>query len=371
MVDCSFANEILREPLYAISSEERKKRLLEMLRTVCAHHMEHCVPYRRLCEKRKVRPENIDTLEDIPYLPSSLFKDTLLLSIPEEQVFRELRSSATTSGRPSRIGLDKENNRRWTISMQRMLMERIGDERLRLMVLDEPGVLGRSEVVPARASMTRSLLFMAREVETCIKNENERPSLDIDTLASFLEHTRRGEGTMLFGFTFILSLYAVKPLLASGRTFDLPDLKVLHAGGWKKLQELSVGPEQLVEDCVQCFGVAPENVIDLYGFSEQGGLLYPTCEFGRRHTPAWSEVIVRDPLTLEPLPPGERGLMQFLTPIQLSYPGHSIITEDTGMIHGVDDCPCGRKGTTFSILGRSEQATEERGCGDIMAELFA
>jgi hypothetical protein len=63
--------------------------------------------------------------------------------------------------------------------------------------------------------------------------------------------------------------------------------------------------------------------------------------------------------------------MQFLTPIQTSYPGHSVITEDVGVVFGRDDCACGRKGTTFQVLGRSQTATEERGCGDIMAEMFA
>ena len=142
----------------------------------------------------------------------------------------------------------------------------------------------------------------------------------------------------------------------------------------RRLEETGVDerqPGKLIEDCGACFGVPPENVVDIYGFSEQGGLLYPTCEAGVRHTPAWSEVISRDPLSLKPLPFGQEGLMQFLTPIQTSYPGHSVITEDVGVVFGRDNCACGRKGTTFQVLGRSQTATEERGCGDIMAEMFA
>lgn len=370
-MDIDFINDLLREPLYELPSPIRQMRLLTMLQEICTYHMEQCRPYRKLCNKRNVNPEEFKTLADIPYLPASLFKDALLLSIPEDQVFRELRSSATSSGRPSRIGLDRDNNRRWTVSMQRMLMERMGDERLRMLVLDEPGVLTRSEIVPARASMTRSLLFTASEVDTCIMKEEGLLRLDIEKLESFLDTSPQGKGAMIFGFTFILGLQVLKPLLAAGRRFDLPNLKIIHAGGWKKMQELSVTPEQLIADCVECFGVKPENVIDLYGFSEQGGLLFPTCEWGVRHTPAWSEVICRDPLTLEPLPSGKEGIMQFLTPIQTSYPGHSIITEDVGVIHGYDECPCGRMGTTFSIHGRAHDASEERGCGDIMAELFA
>lgn len=370
-MDPNLLRELLAEPLYEAPSSERRTRLLELMRLLVAHHMEHCPPYRTFCQKRGVDPEAIERLEDIPFLPTSIFKDALLLSIPEDQIFRELRSSATTSGRPSRIGLDKENNRRWTLSMQRMLLDRIGDERLRTMILDEPSVLGRSDVVSARASMTRSLLFAAGETDTCLTARNDVLSLDQDRLAAFLKDAGDGRGNMLFGFTFILSIHVVRPLLEQGVTFQLPELKILHAGGWKKLQALSITPEQLVKECCDCFGTRPENIVDIYGFSEQGGLLYPTCEHGRRHTPLWGEVVCRDPLTLKAVAPGREGLMQFLTPIQTSYPGHSVITEDVGVILGQDDCPCGRKGTTFRVLGRSRTATEERGCGDIMAELFA
>lgn len=362
---------LLKQPLYGEASTERRAHLLSEMRDVTRHHIEHCQPYARFCASRGVDPEAIASLEDVPYLPTALFKDALLLSVPEDEVFREVRSSATSSGRPSRVGLDKANNRRWTLSMQRMLLERIGDRRLRTMVLDEPSVLGRGEVLSARASMTRSLLFSSSETGTCMRADDGQLSLDMDTLEGFLRSADDGTDTMLFGFTFILYVHVVKPLLDAGKTFDLPHLKVVHAGGWKKLEGLRVSRDKLVEDCAACFGVPAGNVVDIYGFSEQGGLLYPTCEEGVRHTPRWSEVICRDPLSLEPQLEGRSGLMQFLTPIQTSYPGHSIITEDVGTILGRDDCACGRKGTTFVVSGRSEQATEERGCGDIMAEMFA
>jgi hypothetical protein len=46
-----------------------------------------------------------------------------------------------------------------------------------------------------------------------------------------------------------------------------------------------------------------------------------------------------------------------------SYPGHSILTEDIGVIHGEDDPGSGMKGIYFEILGRVPQA-ELRGCSD-------
>ena len=40
-----------------------------------------------------------------------------------------------------------------------------------------------------------------------------------------------------------------------------------------------------------------------------------------------------------------------------------LLTEDEGRILGEDDCPCGRKGKYFEILGRVKRA-EVRGCSD-------
>ena len=42
------------------------------------------------------------------------------------------------------------------------------------------------------------------------------------------------------------------------------------------------------------------------------------------------------------------------------------MTEDEGIILGEDDCPCGRKGKYFEIIGRMKNA-ELRGCSDTYA----
>ena len=39
-----------------------------------------------------------------------------------------------------------------------------------------------------------------------------------------------------------------------------------------------------------------------------------------------------------------------------SYVGFSVMTDDLIKIEGYDDCKCGRKGTYFSIEGRSKSA---------------
>ena len=73
--------------------------------------------------------------------------------------------------------------------------------------------------------------------------------------------------------------------------------------------------------------------------------------------------IIRNHKTYKPEKNGAEGLIQLLSLIPKSYPGHSILTEDLGTIYGVDNCRCGRKGKYFKVHGRIKSA-EIRGCSD-------
>ena len=107
-------------------------------------------------------------------------------------------------------------------------------------------------------------------------------------------------------------------------------------------------------------------VVNYYGLVEQTGSLYFECEHGFFHPSIFSEVIIRCPKTLSEVPNGTEGVIQVLSCIPRSYPGHSLLTDDLGVVHGEDNCKCGRKGKYFSINGRLK-AAEVRGCSDAVA----
>ena len=97
---------------------------------------------------------------------------------------------------------------------------------------------------------------------------------------------------------------------------------------------------------------------------ENVGVIYPDCAQGNKHVPNFAEVIIRDPLTLAPVKAGERGLIQVCSVLPTSFPGFLLLTEDMAEVIGYDDCPCGRKGTSFRFAGRAPKA-EVRGCGNL------
>ena len=362
-------DNLLNQSIYKLQQTEKERLILRAMTEVSTFHYDNCLPFRRLCDARGVVPADVASLIELPFLPTSFFKDRLLVSVSADQILREVRSSATTGQSSSRMGLDRQTSRRQTKCFTKTVVDRIGNLRFRFVILDDSSTVKPSDVVSARSSTIRSLLFLASRADTVMAhNETGGLRLDPDRLRSVVEDVCNNKvPTIVFGFTY--ALYStVRQLLDERQTFQLPvSSKVIHIGGWKKLEAEKVSPEELLEDCTTVFGVQPHDVVDLYGFTEQAGLIYPTCEQGLRHCPVWSEVIVRDPLTLQPLPHDQPGLLQFLTPIQTSYPGHSVITEDLGVVVGVDQCSCGRNGRAFKMLGRAPEA-ELRGCSDVFAE---
>ena len=99
---------------------------------------------------------------------------------------------------------------------------------------------------------------------------------------------------------------------------------------------------------------------------EQTGSIYIECEAGYLHAPIFSDIVIRNHTNFDSCEFGVQGLVQLVSLLPFSYPGHSILTEDMGEIVGEDDCLCGRKGKYFKIYGRIKNA-EVRGCSDTYA----
>jgi phenylacetate-coenzyme A ligase PaaK-like adenylate-forming protein len=109
-----------------------------------------------------------------------------------------------------------------------------------------------------------------------------------------------------------------------------------------------------------------ERIHNFYGMAEQTGTVYVECEEGVLHAPDSGDVVIRDPRTWAPVPRGEQGVIEVVSTLPESYPGHALLTEDLGRVMHVDDCPCGRLGQTLVIDGRVPKA-ELRGCSDTAA----
>lgn len=360
-------DQLFTLPAYA-DDEEQQRLYLKALQEELVFHYEHNDMYRQFCDRKGFDPhQEITSLEAIPPVAVSVFKDLGmgLSSVPKEDIKLRLQSSAT-SGTPSTIVVDKITSKRQAKAMVKVIQEAIGRERKPFLVMD---IDPRSEfkaLLGARFAAITGYLNFASKAGYFLKAKDGVSYFDVDAMQEYVAGISADQPVVVFGFTYILYSNVLKAVKEKGITIPLPKgSKIIHIGGWKKLESEKISKELFNQQLADCFGIEPVDVIDIYGFTEQMGLNYPDCPCGCKHESSYVKVLVRDVVTNEVLPAGEEGKLEFITPVPHSYPGNLVLTDDLGMV--VDgECPYGRPGKRFKILGRLKKA-EVRGCGDILS----
>jgi hypothetical protein len=363
-------DELLKQPPYATQPGEHRGLLRAAVGEAIRHHRDHCPPFARWLAKQGTDPDaEITDLSKVPFLPVSIFKRLSLESVGEQDVVRVLRSSATSSQTPSRVVLDRVTRDRQMRTLAVLMSALMGSTRRPFVVLDAAAAPGENRDLSARVAGLRGYLMMASETCYALDAREGRLELDADRLEAQLDGFRaRNVPVCLIGYTYMLYQYVVAPLARRGRRLSLPNgSMVLHFGGWKRLERQAVDRARLNAEVEQVFEMAEPRVRDVYGFTEQLGVIYPDDGHGVRLAPVYSEVIVRDPATLQPVPDGTPGLLEFITPLPHSYPGIALLVDDMGKIVSRDQGEGGRYGTRFEVLGRARGA-EIRGCGDTLPE---
>ena len=135
---------------------------------------------------------------------------------------------------------------------------------------------------------------------------------------------------------------------------------LIHGGGWKKMRNLNISNLSFKSEAIKTIGCS--DVINYYGMIEQTGSVFLECKEGYFHCSIFSDILIRD-VGLKLSKIGDVGLIQTMSLLPLSYPGHNLLTEDMGVIRGIDNCKCGIKGKYFSVIGRVPDS-ELRGCSD-------
>lgn len=345
---------------YALDQRTKNAMLTRGLLDLTVQHTAHCSPYRQMLEAQGYRPTAIRSPEDIPFLPVRLFKQLDLLSVPREEVIKTMTSSGTSGQSPSRIFLDRTTAANQTKALTRIVSSVTGAQRMPMIVMDSPAVIKDRTLFSARGAGILGFSIFGRDRIFAL---DDRMQLDIDTLVHFLgKHA--GSPVFVFGFTFMVWQHLYKALVSRARPLDLSQAILVHGGGWKSLISESVSPTVFRERLQAVCGIT--RVHDYYGMVEQTGSIYIECEQGHLHASIYSDIIVRRPHDFAPADVGEAGLIEVVSVLPGSYPGHALLTEDEGVILGEDDCTCGRLGKYFKVLGRIESA-ELRGCSDTFA----
>jgi hypothetical protein len=358
-------DRLLSVPPYSQPPDVRQAGLLELLKEELEYGCRRHAGFKNYVQNWPVHFQSADKVADLPFLPVGILKaDPPLSFVGADEVKRTLTSSATTSQLPSRVVLDAPTSRRMTKGVVTILRDFIGPSRRPYLVVDTSDSMRSGSALGARGAAIQGLHPFASDAAYCL-NANEEGGLTLDR-QKLMDFTalHSSDEVLVYGFTFILWNYLVRPLHAEGICLNLPKARILHSGGWKRLQDQAVEKMVFNEELARVFGCTPDRIIDFYGMVESVGVIFPDCPEGNKHGPAFGDIIVRDPLTLKPVAAGEYGIVQVCSVLPTSFPGNLLLTEDMAQVIAYDGCACSRRGISFRFAGRVPQA-ELRGCGNL------
>ena len=356
---------LLAAPTFSLEPAEQQARLLRVLQNELSYAAERNERVRHYLDAWPTDYRGATSLADLPYLPVGAFKASPpLMLTATENIVRTLASSATTGQTPSRVALDAPTSRRMIKGVVAIASDFIGPRRRPYLVIDTAATLAAGGELGARAAAIQGLRPFATEMACCLSGDGARePRIDESLLAAFAAKCGAVE-VLAYGFTYVIWQHFVRPLRERGIRLQLPNIRVLHSGGWKRLQEQAVTRAAFAAGVADVFGCSADRVLDFYGMVENVGVIYPDCVYGYKHVPAFATVIVRDPLTLRPVEEGQQGLVQVCSVLPTSFPGFLVLTDDIAEVIRYDGCACGRRGISFRFVKRVPQA-EIRGCGNI------
>jgi phenylacetate-coenzyme A ligase PaaK-like adenylate-forming protein len=350
-------NDIIDVAPFSLGSENQEELYLKALTYLTVKHYEKCLQYRHILNVLGVNPNSVKRVEDVPFIPVRLFKEHELMSVNKSEVVKTMTSSGTTGQNPSKIFLDKMTAGNQTKVLAKIVSSFIGPKRLPMVIVDSSAVVRNRNLFSARGAGILGFSMFGYDVVYAL---DESMQIDAPTLKVFIEK-HKGEQILFFGFTFMIWEHFYKALKQQNIQLNIENGIMIHGGGWKKLHEEAVSNESFKKSI--CGVIGNCKVYNYYGMIEQTGSIFMECEYGYFHSSVFSSVLIRDHRDFSVLKCGEKGLIQLLSLLPSSYPGHSILSEDIGEIVGEDNCLCQRKGKFFRVHGRIKNS-EARGCSD-------
>ncbi len=338
---------------YDVSGTE--ELFLAAVRENCLYESAHCPAYRRILADFGVKPEDLRRPEDLgrlPFLPTAFLKTHRLFSMPRWRM-PILATSSGTSGKASEIGFDAGSLLNGLQMVLRVAAPRglVSPQPCHYIVFGfRPHPSNRTAV--AKTAFGYTCLTPAVSRTFALKRRDGRYVPDLDgVIRAILAQERSPFPTRFIGFP-AYTYFTLERMRERGLRVRLPrGSKVMLGGGWKQFYREAVDKTALYRLIEDRWGIGEDEVIESYGAAEHP-ILYCDCPRHHFHVPVYSRVLIRDVHTLKPLPPGEVGLVNLITPMVRATPILSVMTDDLGVLHPADSCGCGIRSPYLEILGR-------------------
>ena len=120
---------------FIVSQVKKEMSLCAGLSALTEWH--RSVRYAAMLDAIYGRGQSLTALDQVPYLPTRIFKHLELMSVPRQAVVRQLTSSGTTGQQVSRIFLDAETSALQVRALAAIVQSFLGKQRLPMLIVDQ------------------------------------------------------------------------------------------------------------------------------------------------------------------------------------------------------------------------------------------
>lgn len=343
---------LLSDPYLAF--EETQELFYKAMRENIRWHRKHSEYYKKLCEEKNFNEESFKELQEIPYILANFFKRHELKSVADDKISLHLTSSGT-SGQKSQMFFDD-----WTIGSAQNMVKNIfkhygwiTDKKVNYLLFTYEPEAG-SKLGTAYTDNFLCEFAPANSVHYALRYTKNGHKFDafgcIEALKRF---EKEGLPVRIFGFPAFMN-FAIGQMkeLGIGPLKLHKDSMTFFGGGWKSNQDKAISKKDFYSNLEEVLGISNKNLRDGFG-SVEHCVPYVECENHEFHIPTYSRVLIRDVRTLKPLPFGEVGYLNFISPYITSVPANSVLMGDLATLHSQESCSCNIKTPYFKIIGRA------------------
>lgn len=333
---------IWNERFECMSRDEMRQVQGEKLKKIVAHAYKNSPFYKARFDEHGVRPEDIRSIDDIVKLPFTIKKDLRdnypfgLMAVPMSDIIR-LHASSGTTGKPIVVGYTRKDLDNWSEAVARCFTAfGLGKDDLVQISYGYglfTGGLGAHDGVQKIGG-------------TVIPTSSGNTQKQIQLMQDF--------GTTAIACTPSYAMYMAEEIHKQGINVNSLKLRVGIFGAEPWTAEMR-------RELQNKLGI---KAYDIYGLTEISGPgVGGECEC-QNGTHIWEDLYypeIIDPITLQPVEPGQKGELVFTTLDKWGMPMIRYRTRDLTYLN-YDKCDCGRTCVRMGkILGRSDDMMIIRG----------
>ena len=152
---------------FSWEAKEKSLKLIKLINNLNRHHYNNCDKYKRILDSLSASNTNLNSLEDLPFLPVNLFKTVDLRSVANNKILRVMHSSGTTGLQRTKIFLDKENAAIQSKVLTKIVSDFIGTKRLPMLIIDNKDSLLGKKLFFCKDSCNKRIFNICKKNEIC------------------------------------------------------------------------------------------------------------------------------------------------------------------------------------------------------------